>query len=133
MGFIIFALIIAGVGAFFQYCQTDRTKNARPYTAEVISLQSHIKVRRGITYTVYKPLVKYSDGEKEHKAEHFCDLRPMDCPCEQGGTTTIFADPRLPKVFFFEYENRKLSLEAVVCFAAAALCLVLGLIMETAA
>ncbi|NLT08792.1 MAG: hypothetical protein GXY08_04740 [Ruminococcus sp.] len=128
MTFMLFALIAVCIGLFLQKCHTDRIKDAQPYTAEIISLQERTRVRRGMAYTEYRPMVKYNNGSKDIIAEHYIGIRAVNCNYQQGETVTIFADKRLPKSFFFPEENHKLSYEAVVAFIAAGLLLLLGII-----
>ncbi|HRR75440.1 MAG: hypothetical protein IJK31_08860 [Ruminococcus sp.] len=129
MIFMLFALIAVGIGFFLQKCHTDRIKDAQPYTAEIISLQERTRVRRGMAYTEYRPMVKYNNGSKEIIAEHYNGIRAVNCGYQQGETVTIFADKRLPKSFFFPEENHKISYEAVVAFIAAGLLVIFGIIM----
>lgn len=129
MAFFIFALIAVGIGLFFQKIHTDRIKDAVPYTAVVINLQEKITYRRGIAYTQYRPMVKYNNGSKDIIAEHYIAMRTINFSCQPGDTVTVFADPRLPKSFFFPEENHKLSYEALVAYIAAGLLMVCGIIM----
>lgn len=129
MAFFIFVMIAVGMGVFFQKCHTDRIKGAVPYTAEVISLQEKITYRRGVAYTMYRPMVRYNNGSKDIIAEHYMPMRAINFSCQPGDTLTVFADPRLPKSFFFPEGNHKLSYEALVCFIAAGLLAVCGIVM----
>ena len=129
MAFLLFALIAAGIGLFFQKCHTDRIKDAQPFTAEVINRQEKITVRRGMSYTVCRPMVRYNNGSKDVIAEHYNSIRAINCQYHQGDTVTVFVDKRMPKSFFFPEENHKLSYEALVAFIAAGLLTLCGIIM----
>lgn len=129
MAFMLFVLISVGIGLFLQKCHADRIQNAIPYTAVVINLQERIAIRRGMSYTQYRPLVKYSNGSKDILAEHHSGIRAILCNCQPGDNITIFADPRMPKSFFFPEEKHKLSYGALVAFIIAGLLLLCGIIM----
>ena len=129
MTFFIFALVAVGIGLFLQKCHTDRVKDAQPFTAEVINRQEKIAVRRGMSYTECRPMVRYNNGSKDVIAEHYNSIRAINCQYHQGDTVTIFVDKRMPKSFFFPEENHKISYEAVVAFVAAGLLLIFGIIM----
>lgn len=131
MGFIIFGIAAFALGAFFLYAHKSRVDNCESYCGTVIGMLDKMVIRRGIAYKVYCPVVKYSNGSRDIIAEHHNYMKSINLHCREGDTVLIFADPRMPKRFWFSEEFTNVCYEAVAAFIAGGALTAVGIIMAS--
>lgn len=132
MGFIIFGVAAVALGAFFLYAHKSRRENSESYCGTVIGMLDKMVVRSGITYKVYCPVVKYSNGSRDITAEHHNYMKSVNLNCHVGDDVLIFADPRMPKSFWFSDELTNVCYEAVAAFIAGGVLVAVGIFMAAA-
>lgn len=129
LGFIIFGILALGLGAFLMYAHNSRRANMTEYQGTVIGIREKIQKRSHLLVKVYCPVVKYDNGKREVTADHH-NYDQFLGKFREGDLVTIFADPRMPKMFYFPEENGKACYEAIAAFVAGAALIIVGIMFE---
>ncbi|MBQ8960332.1 MAG: hypothetical protein IJ071_03830 [Ruminococcus sp.] len=129
MGFIIFGLLALAAGAFLLYGHKSRRASMTEYQGTVIGVREKMQKKGYLLVKAYCPVVKYDNGKREVTADHHSYDQLLG-NFREGDLVTIFADPRLPKTFYFPEENGRACYEAVAAFIAGGALIALGIVFE---
>ena len=129
MGFIIFGLLALAVGAALLYAHKSRRQNMKEYTGTVIGFREKMQKKGYLIVKVFCPVVKYDNGKRDITADHH-SYDQLTGGLREGDIVKIYADPRMPRAFYFPEENGKACYEAIAAFAAGGAFIVFGIIFE---
>ena len=99
------------------------------YSGTIIGFREKMQKKSYLLVKVYCPVVKYDNGKREITADHH-RYEQFIGDMREGDIVRIFADPRMPKTFYFPEENGRACYEAIAAFAAAAAFIIFGIIFE---
>ena len=130
MGFIVIGVIALLAGAFILYMRSERIKGCQPYIAKVINIEEKVAVSGHIIKKMYRPVVSYNGRREGERAHYHTYVDFYNLKLKIGDELTIYADPRMPGVFYFSTDvNGTVSLGAVLAFAVGALFIASGIII----
>lgn len=121
MLFIILGIIGVLGGCFAVYARNDRLKNAKPYVARMVSIESKLVMTGAVLRKVYRAVVSYKGDRMEERAHHHSFVYYDDYKerFDLSDEFIVYVDPRIRDVFYFPQE-----MKGVVSFGALALLLV---------
>lgn len=131
MFFLICGILGIAFGALLTYTRIDRLKNAQPYIAKLVNIESKWVKTGAAVRKVYRAVVSYHGRIIDQRAHQHEYVYYNDHVGRfgLGEEFTVYIDPRVSDVFYFPSEMRgKVSFGALAAFLIGLFFVIVGII-----
>lgn len=131
MFFLVCGVISLLFGVFLIYAKSDRIKNAQPFIAKLVGIESKTVKTGGGIRKVYRAVVSYKNGSisrtaHQHNYVYYDDHRER---FGLGSEFTVYIDARMGDVFYFPAEMRgRVDFGALAALLIGAFFVIAGII-----
>ena len=134
MFFVVVGVFCLLFGGLLLYSKLDRQKNAKPYMARLIGMESKWVKRGSVLRQVYRAEISYKTDTIDRRAHHHEFVYYNDHAERFGikGEFVAFIDPRISDVFYFPQEMKgKVGFGALAAFMIGAFFIIVGIILAS--